>query len=66
MFSLKGRAVEKNLLRILFDAENETQNSLVREFSMQVHHEQFLLSANGFFSINLNLLGSVSTHDIDC
>lgn len=58
--SSQARVIEGNLHRISFDKDNEAQNDLVREFSMQVHHEQFIISANGFFNINLDLLGSVT------
>lgn len=40
------------------------QNDLIRAFSMQVHHEYFFISANGFFQINLNLLSSVSNETL--
>ncbi|XP_037038260.1 putative gustatory receptor 2a [Bradysia coprophila] len=38
---------------------NESLNFLVREFSLQILHEPIVLSANGFFTVNLDLLGSV-------
>lgn len=37
----------------------ELHNSLVREFSLQIIHEPIAMSANGFFTINFTLLGSV-------
>lgn len=52
--------MEVNLNRIQLDDENEPQNDLIREFSMQVHHQRFHISANGFANIDLNLMGSVS------
>lgn len=38
---------------------NEPFNSLLREFSLQILHEPIIISANGFFTVNLDLLGSV-------
>lgn len=35
------------------------QNDLVREFSMQCNHGRFIITANGFFNIDLDLLGSM-------
>lgn len=58
-FFSQARLIETNLHRISIDEENESQNDLVREFSMQVHHEQFSITASGFFHVNLDLLGSV-------
>lgn len=42
---------------------NEPFNFLVREFSLQILHEPIIISANGFFTVNLDLLGSVSALD---
>lgn len=39
----------------------ELHNSLVREFSLQIIHEPISISANGFFTINFTLLGSVKS-----
>lgn len=47
------------LHRITREKENEPQNDLVREFSLQVIHEPIFISANGFFNIDFDLLGSV-------
>lgn len=58
-FIQKARQIEVNLHRIRLDSENEPQNDLIREFSMQVHHERFYISASGFFHLNLDLMGSV-------
>lgn len=60
MLSLQGRLIEVNLLRIPIDRENETQNNLIREFSLQIQHEPFIITANGLFSVNLHLVGRVS------
>lgn len=35
-------------------------NALVREFSLQVAHEPITISANGFFNVDFNLLGSMA------
>lgn len=35
-------------------------NALVREFSLQIIHEPISISANGFFTINFTLLGSMA------
>lgn len=48
------------LHRITRDKENEPQNDLIREFSLQVIHEQIAITANGFFNIDYDLLGAVS------
>lgn len=56
----QARKTGKILHRISLDEENGSQNDLLlREFSMQVHHGCFVVTANGFFEINLDLLGSV-------
>lgn len=47
------------LHRINREKENEPQNDLVREFSLQVIHEPISVTANGFFNIDFDLLGSV-------
>lgn len=47
------------LHRITREKENEPQNDLIREFSLQVIHEPIFISANGFFNIDFDLLGSV-------
>lgn len=49
-----------HLHRITRDKENEPQNDLIREFSLQVIHEPISITANGFFNIDFDLLGSVS------
>lgn len=48
------------LHRITREKENEPQNDLIREFSLQVIHEPIFITANGFFNIDFDLLGSVS------
>lgn len=50
------------LHRITRDKENEPQNDLIREFSLQVIHEPIAITANGFFDIDFDLLGSVSAY----
>lgn len=55
----QARTTEKILHRISIDEENGIQNDILREFSMQVYHERFEITANGFFCIDLNLLASV-------
>lgn len=47
------------LHRIAREKENEPQNDLVREFSLQVIHEPISITANGFFNVDFDLLGSV-------
>lgn len=42
---------------------DEPFNFLMREFSLQILHEPIVLSANGFFTVNLDLLGSVKMMD---
>lgn len=51
------------LHRIAREKENEPQNDLVREFSLQIIHEPIFISANGFFNIDFDLLGSVMKTD---
>lgn len=48
------------LHRITRVKENEPQNDLIRDFSLQMIHEPILITANGFFNIDYELLGSVS------
>lgn len=48
------------LHRITRNKENEPQNDLIREFSLQMIHEPITITANGFFNIDFELLGSVS------
>lgn len=52
--------VGRNLHRILISTGNRPENDLIRELSLQVHHERFDITANGFFHIGIALLGSVS------
>ncbi|XP_037918595.1 gustatory receptor 23a-like [Hermetia illucens] len=40
--------------------ESEQYNALVSEFSLQIMHEPFHISANGFFTIDFELLGSMA------
>lgn len=47
------------LHRFTRDRENEPQNDLIRDFSLQVIHEPISITANGFFNIDFELLGSV-------
>lgn len=47
------------LHRIKNDKQNVAQDDLIREFSIQLLHEPIFISANGFFHIDFNLLGSV-------
>ncbi|XP_055326596.1 gustatory receptor 23a-like [Sitodiplosis mosellana] len=56
---LWSRLVEAILHRIPIDKENQGQNDMIREFALQVHHEEFLISAKGYFNINLRLMGSL-------
>lgn len=58
--------IEANVRRISSDIDNGPLNDLVHEFGMQILHEPFHITANGFFTINLNLLSSVShtCHDL--
>ncbi|CAO1377222.1 unnamed protein product [Diamesa hyperborea] len=42
------------------DINNDLQNALIREMSLQIIHEPIVISANGFFNINFTLLGSMS------
>lgn len=39
---------------------NDAYNGMLKEFSLQIFHEPIVMTANGFFNINLHLLGSVS------
>lgn len=57
---MQGRLIEVNLHRIPTDREIEPLNDLIREFSLQVHHQQFIITANGYFIVNLNLVSTVS------
>lgn len=55
----QARYMGNYLHRINREKENEPQNDLVREFSLQVIHEPISVTANGFFNIDFDLLGSV-------
>lgn len=55
----QAQHIEENLHRISLNKDEMRENNLIREFSLQVHHERFFISANGYFHIDLNLLGSV-------
>lgn len=59
ILSLWARLIERNLHRIPFDRKNWALNNLACEFSAQIQLDPFFISPNGFFNINLNLLGSV-------
>lgn len=59
-FILQGRSIEANLHRISVARYNDILSDFTREFAMQVYHERFDINANGFFHVNLNLLGSVN------
>lgn len=50
-----------NLHRIPFENKSQARNDLIREFSMQVHHQQFFISAKGYFNVNVGLVSSVSS-----
>lgn len=39
---------------------DKRQQDLIREFALQAQHQQFSVSVNGFFDLNLKLLGSVN------
>lgn len=52
--------IEANVRRISSGNDDGPLNDLVHEFNMQIFHEPCHISANQFFPINLNLLGSVS------
>ncbi|XP_036339485.1 gustatory receptor 23a-like [Rhagoletis pomonella] len=38
---------------------NKCYNDLVTDFSLQTLHQQYIITAKEFFSLNLNLLGSM-------
>lgn len=63
-FSFKSRSIEENLHRIPIERDNQILGILIREFALQVHHEQFVISAKEYFQINLKLIGSVSSRII--
>lgn len=48
------------LHRIKQGKENDPQNDLIREFSIQLLQDQIFISANGVFHVDYNLIGSVS------
>lgn len=39
---------------------SKSYNDLVTDFSLQTLHQQYIITANEFFDLNLNLLGCVS------
>lgn len=48
-----------DLHRIMQDSKNEDLNDLIREFSFQILQEPISVTANDFFAIKFELLGSV-------
>lgn len=60
MFFLKqGEEITVLVNQINKRHDNEAHTGLAREFALQIIHEPIVISANGFFDINLDLLGSV-------
>lgn len=46
------------------EKQNEPQNDFIQESSLQLIHEPIIISANGFFNIDYDLLGSVTKINI--
>lgn len=65
-FPFQSRLVQVALNRIPIDKQNQAQNDLLREFSLQVHHQQFFISANGYITFDLKLISSVSYFSYFC
>lgn len=63
-YFFKACFVEKNLHRISIIRMHKAESDLIREFSLQVNHQRFFVSANGFFRIDLKLLRSVRSYCI--
>lgn len=56
----QAHCIERQLHRISAHPEDRSQQDLIREFALQAQHQQFSISVNGFFELDLKLLGSVS------
>lgn len=56
----QARMLGNYLHRMPQDNGNEPQNDLIREFSLQLIHEPMIITANDFFNIDFDLLGSVN------
>lgn len=57
----QSRLVEINLHRIRMDREH---SDLIREFALEVQHQPLVISANGYFNMNLELVCSVSKSSV--
>ncbi|XP_055294775.1 gustatory receptor 23a-like [Sitodiplosis mosellana] len=57
--SRQTRFLGSYLHRIKQSNENDPQNDLIREFSIQLLHDPIFISANGVFHIDFNLIGSL-------
>ncbi|XP_055383690.1 putative gustatory receptor 2a, partial [Condylostylus longicornis] len=58
--SNKGERTGNLVNKLEKSNENEKYNALISEFSLQIIHEPISITANGFFNINFNLLGSMA------
>lgn len=56
----QSRQIGCIMFKLVKPMGNKSYNSLVTDFSLQTLHQQYIISAKEFFSLNLNLLGSVS------
>lgn len=65
--NLQAREIERNLHRILpgTNQDVQCQRDLIHEFALQVQHQPFLISPNGFFNLDLKLMGSVCIIQLD-
>ncbi|KAG5678830.1 hypothetical protein PVAND_008464 [Polypedilum vanderplanki] len=65
-FQCSAKAQQTGVLihKIERDINNDLQNALIREFSLQLIHEPIEISANGFFSINFTLIGGMSASTV--
>lgn len=47
-------------LQKLQKVKDDESNNLIKRFSLQILQEKFIFTANGFFTLNFEFIGSVS------
>lgn len=57
--NFKSLSIGNNIHRIERDVSDERFNSLVQEFALQIAYEPIIISASGYFNMDLEMLGSV-------
>ncbi|XP_053949414.1 gustatory receptor 23a-like [Anastrepha ludens] len=54
-----SRQIGCNMYKLIKPSGNKSYNELVTDFSLQVLHQEYTITAKEFFNLNLNLLGSM-------